>query len=408
MTEENFFDKKMSRREFLKKAGIGGAGLALGASAASAFFGQATEEARDSFDGDEEIPFYGKHQAGITTPVQKHVYLCILDLASTDKTSIQELFKDWTSYIAKMVEGELVKETEANSFRPPHDTGETVGIKPHRLTVTVGVAGTFLDKLGMSDKKPAALKDLPAFPRDQLREEFTGGDIIIQACSDDAQVSFHAVRNLVRKGRNLVTMKWSQAGFLAIGGRNQTPRNLFGFKDGTVQPDKKDYDNQLWVTDEGWLKGGSYFIIRKIAMYLETWDRTSLHEQEATFGRYKESGAPFGKKNEFDEVDLNLKDENGDPLIPVDSHVRLARESGAQILRRAYSYSDGLDSKTGQFNTGLLFLCFQKDPEQFVTIQKNLGSADKLNEYISHIGSGVFAAFPGVKKGGYLGQKLFE
>ena len=38
MTDEKFLDKKMDRREFLKKAGIGGAGLALGLSGASAFF----------------------------------------------------------------------------------------------------------------------------------------------------------------------------------------------------------------------------------------------------------------------------------------------------------------------------------------------------------------------------------
>lgn len=36
--DEKWFNKKMDRREFLKKAGIGGAGLALGVSGASAFF----------------------------------------------------------------------------------------------------------------------------------------------------------------------------------------------------------------------------------------------------------------------------------------------------------------------------------------------------------------------------------
>lgn len=35
--DENFFEKKMDRREFLKKAGIGGAGLALGLSGAPLF-----------------------------------------------------------------------------------------------------------------------------------------------------------------------------------------------------------------------------------------------------------------------------------------------------------------------------------------------------------------------------------
>ena len=37
MADEKFLDKKMDRREFLKKAGIGGAGLALGLSGAVSY-----------------------------------------------------------------------------------------------------------------------------------------------------------------------------------------------------------------------------------------------------------------------------------------------------------------------------------------------------------------------------------
>lgn len=91
-----------------------------------------------------------------------------------------------------------------------------------------------MTKLGLEKKRPKLFRDLPAFPKEQLREQYTGGDIVIQACADDEQVAFHAVRNLIRKGRNKVTMKWSQSGFAAIGDRMETPRNLFGFKDGTA------------------------------------------------------------------------------------------------------------------------------------------------------------------------------
>ncbi|WP_369007827.1 Dyp-type peroxidase domain-containing protein [Moraxella catarrhalis] len=35
----------------------------------------------------------------------------------------------------------------------------------------------------------------------------------MQACSDDPQVSFHAVRQLVRQARSSVSMRWSQSGF---------------------------------------------------------------------------------------------------------------------------------------------------------------------------------------------------
>lgn len=399
--DEKFFEKKMDRREFLKKAGIGGAGLALGLSGASAFFANKEQGSKNIADGQEEISFYGKHQAGITTPMQKNIYFVVLDLRTTDKNELIQLFKDWTDYSQKLVNGELVKKDGSNALLPPSDTGETVGLNPYRLTLTFGVSASFLTKLGLEKKRPKLFRDLPVFPKEQLREQYTGGDIVIQACADDEQVAFHAVRNLIRKGRNKVTMKWSQSGFAAIGDRMETPRNLFGFKDGTANvTTEKDFDKVVWADSQDWMKNGSYMAVRRIIMHLETWDRTNLQEQENTFGRYKESGAPFGKKNEFDEVDLSL--------LPVDSHVRLAKEVDLPILRRSYSYSDGIDPKTGQFDAGLLFIAFQKDPDRFVKIQTNLGADDKMNEYVTHIGSGLFACFGGVKEGGYIGQDLFE
>lgn len=399
--DEKFFEKKMDRREFLKKAGIGGAGLALGLSGASAFFANKEQGSKNIADGQEEISFYGKHQAGITTPMQKNIYFVVLDLRTTDKNELIQLFKDWTDYSQKLVNGELVKKDGSNALLPPSDTGETVGLNPYRLTLTFGVSASFLTKLGLEKKRPKLFRDLPAFPKEQLRDQYTGGDIVIQACADDEQVAFHAVRNLIRKGRNKVTMKWSQSGFAAIGDRMETPRNLFGFKDGTANvTTEKDFDKVVWADSQDWMKNGSYMAVRRIIMHLETWDRTNLQEQENTFGRYKESGAPFGKKNEFDEVDLSL--------LPVDSHVRLAKEVDLPILRRSYSYSDGIDPKTGQFDAGLLFIAFQKDPDRFVKIQTNLGADDKMNEYVTHIGSGLFACFGGVKEGGYIGQDLFE
>ena len=399
--DEKWFEKKMDRREFLKKAGIGGAGLALGVSGASAFFANKAQEEKKISDGGEEISFYGEHQAGITTPMQKNIYFVVLDLHSTDKEEVIQMFKDWTDYSSKLVDGELVKKDSSNALLPPSDTGETVGLNPYRLTLTFGVSADFLKKMGLEKKRPKEFRDLPPFPKEQLQEKYTGGDIVIQACADDEQVAFHAVRNLVRKARNTVTMKWSQSGFAAIGDRMSTPRNLFGFKDGTANVTKeKDFDKVIWTDSDDWMNGGTYMAVRRIQMFLETWDRTNLQEQENTFGRYKESGAPFGKKDEFDEVDLDL--------LPVDSHVRLAKEVNKPIYRRSYSYSDGIVEKTGQFDTGLLFLAFQKNPDSFVKVQTNLGAEDKMNEYVTHIGSGLFACFAGVKKGEYLGQKLFE
>lgn len=140
-----------------------------------------------------------------------------MDLHTTDRDKIIQLFKDWTDYSAKLVEGELVKKDGQNALFPPSDTGETVGLNPHRLTLTFGVSASFLKKMNLENKRPRLFRDLPLFPKEQLREKYTGGDIVIHACADDEQIAFHVIRNLIRKGRNAVPLRWSQSGFAAIG-----------------------------------------------------------------------------------------------------------------------------------------------------------------------------------------------
>ena len=373
------------------------------------FGGTSPKDALALEEANQAIPFYGKRQSGITTPIQRQVYFAVLDLATEDLETIRGIFKSWTTYIARMMQGELVEAYKSNTMLPPTDTGEAVGMGTERLTITVGVSPSFLDKLKLTSKKLPELEDLPKFARDQLQEAFTGGDICIQACAEDAQVAFHAVRNLLRKGREHLTLKWSQTGYAAITSQGSTPRNLFGFKDGTANvTSQDDFDRVIWCDQDNWMKNGTYLIVRRVQMHLETWDRTSLKEQENTFGRHRDSGAPLGAVDEFDPVDLELKDDKGNLVIPEDCHVRLAKEVGEEIYRRAFSYANGIDPRTGQFDAGLLFISFQKDPQQFIKVQKNLGTKDKLNEYITHVGSGLFAILPGVEEGGYLGQSLFE
>lgn len=149
--------------------------------------------------------------------MQKNIYFVVLDLHTTDRDKIIQLFKDWTDYSAKLVEGELVKKNGQNALFPPSDTGETVGLNPHRLTLTFGVSASFLKKMNLENKRPRLFRDLPLFPKEQLREKYTGGDIVIHACADDEQIAFHVIRNLIRKGRNAVPLRWSQSGFAAIG-----------------------------------------------------------------------------------------------------------------------------------------------------------------------------------------------
>ncbi len=358
---------------------------------------------------DSRYDFYGEHQAGITTPAQRHIYFLVMDLHTDQLDEVKQMFKDWTVAAANLTQGKNIKPYGSNAFLPPTDTGEADSLGAYGLTLTFGVSPSFIKKLGLTAKQPKVFTELPLFPRDQLRPELSGGDICIQACAEDAQVAFHAIRQLVRQARATITMRWSQSGFLGFDHGEQTPRNLFGFKDGTAnQSTIKDADKNIWAQSPDWMTGGTYLVARKIQMHLETWDRTSLKGQEDTFGRHRDNGAAMGSAHEFDDVDIHKKSADGKPAIPADSHMALAKASGVEMLRRSYSYSSGIDAKTGQFDSGLLFISFQKSPEQFIAVQNALGRMDRMNEYITHIGSGLFACFGGVSAGQYLGQQLLE
>jgi deferrochelatase/peroxidase EfeB len=407
----------LTRRRLLASAGVGAAGLGLGAG--GYLLGQETAEA--SGEGTGIVPFHGEHQAGIATPAQDRLHFAAFDLLSEDPADLRELMHEWTLAAAEMTAGEMVGDVDEAPLAPPEDTGETVGLLPSRLTVTFGFGPSLFEKpgLGLAAKRPAALRPIPPLPADELDPGESGGDLCVQACSDDPQVAFHAVRNLARIGRGTVAMRWSQLGFgrTSTTSRSQdTPRNLMGMKDGTANIRAEDGEAMsrfVWVGNEGprWMRGGTYLVTRRIRMLLEVWDRASLQDQERTIGRHKHSGAPLGGSEELEPLPLEAE-KNGHPVIPVDAHVRLASASangGERILRRGYSFTDGVDESLGELEAGLFFICFQRDPEQqFVAIQRRLGSLDSLNEYIKHVGSALFAVPPGSRPGGCVGEALLS
>jgi deferrochelatase/peroxidase EfeB len=156
-------------------------------------------------------------------------------------------------------------------------------------------------------------------------------------------------------------------------------------------------------------------------MALEHWDRMPLDFQEQTFGGHKYSGAPLGLKNEFDPLDLNATDKDGDPVIPESAHVRLAAAAsndGAQILRRPYSYNDGVNFTAErwppwrqgmEYDAGLFFVCYQRDPRTgFIKIFEKLAKFDMLNQFVTHTGGGLFACPGGIAQGEFVGQRLLE
>ncbi|MFI1416764.1 iron uptake transporter deferrochelatase/peroxidase subunit [Streptomyces sp. NPDC020731] len=413
MTDTDSNPQAPSRRSLL---GWGGAGLALGAAAA----GGAVAVART---GDEPDPgvgagaaveFHGAHQAGIATPVQDRLHFAAFDVTTDDRAEFVGLLKEWTDAARRLTAGRAVGEGAYGGLAeaPPDDTGEALGLKPSRLTLTIGFGPSLFAKFDLAGRRPEALVELPKFAGDNLDRHRSGGDLCVQACADDPQVAVHAIRNLARIGFGRVVVRWSQLGFGKTSSTTpdaQTPRNLFGFKDGTRNISGTEQDRLekfVWVGEKDgpeWMAGGSYLVARRIRMHIETWDRTSLQEQEDIFGRDKGEGAPVGRAKERDEPFLKA--------MKPDAHVRLAHpeaNAGATLLRRGYSFTDGTDG-LGRLDAGLFFLAYQRDPRTgFIRVQRNLAQ-DALNEYIQHVGSALFAVPPGVRDlDDWWGRALFS
>jgi len=415
----------VSRRQFL-------AGAAAAAPLAFTSLAAATPAAAQAPPPSVE-PFWGTHQGGIATAMQRHTYFTAFDLTATTREEVVGLLRSWTEAAARMAGGppQAGAGPAAEREKTPEDSGATLGLSASRLTITFGFGpGLFekdgSDRYGLARQRPAALADLPRFPGDQLVAERTGGDLSVQACADDPQVAEHAVRRLVALAKGAATIRWAQPGFSGSFDPSETPRNQMGFKDGTMNPSVKDDEAMsrfVWVGEEGpaWMRNGSYMVVRPIRIALEHWDRMKLGFQEETIGRYKVSGAPIGKQREFDPLDLDAIDGDGNPVIAENAHVRLAapeNNDGAQILRRAYSYDNGVARIAERwppwrqgttFDAGLLFVCYQRDPRTgFSKIFENMSRVDMLNQFTTHVGSGLFACPPGARAGEYVGQRLFE
>jgi len=422
---------RVSRRLLFGAAGLGA--VAVGAAAGAAAATRNDETTVDTSGAAAgSVAFRGVHQAGITTPAQDRLHFAAFDVLTDDRDELIALLKEWTAAAARMTEGRPAGASGAMDGpldAPPTDTGEAYDLPPSQLTVTIGFGpGLFtkdgVDRFGIADRRPAALVDLPHFPADRLDEARTGGDLCVQACANDPQVAVHAVRNLARIGFGKVSVRWSQLGFgrtSSTSTSQDTPRNLFGFKDGTAnlkaeEPDL--VDEFVWVADGDedaparWMTAGSYLVARRINMHIETWDRTSLREQETIMGRDKGEGAPLSGGTEFTPLDLTAKGDDGEPVIAVASHVRLAHpdeNDGNQILRRGYNFTDGSDG-LGRLDAGLFFIAFVRDPRtQYVPLQNKMSRDDLLMEYLVHTGSGIFAVPPGLPSpGGYIGEGLFS
>ncbi|ORV23026.1 iron uptake transporter deferrochelatase/peroxidase subunit [Mycolicibacterium confluentis] len=419
----------ISRRTLLGAAGVGAA--LVGTATAGVVAGRASAADSSHVLLQSPVPFRGERQAGIITEAQDRMHFATFDVTSDRREDLVDMLREWTHMAERMTRGEETFKDGAvglNPYSPPSDTGEALGLPASQLTLTIGFGPSLFlkdgrDRFGIAAQRPALLKDLPKFPNETMDPARSGGDICIQACANDPQVAVHAVRNLARVAFGTAAVRYSQLGFGRTSSttRDQTtPRNLFGFKDGTNNLKAEDtglLDKQVWVADgdgPAWMTGGTYLLARRIRMRIESWDRTTLLEQERVIGRHKGSGAPIGLAEEFEPLNLDAVNDEDEPLIDELAHVRLAspeHNNGIEMLRRGYNFTDGTDG-FGHLDAGLFFIAFVRNPEtQFIPLQSRLARSDLLNEYITHTGTGIFAVPPGIPEGdmdAYWGSTLFS
>ncbi|MFF1693676.1 iron uptake transporter deferrochelatase/peroxidase subunit [Streptomyces sp. NPDC058257] len=415
-------DNGISRRRLIGTAGA--TGLALGAAGGAAGYAAAPSDASGASStgraasltslGTDEVMFHGKHQPGITTPVQSRGHLVAFDLAAgAGRKEAAALLRRWSATAERLMAG---KATTGEDTDVARDAG------PSSLTVTFGFGHSFFGRTGLEKQRPSALDPLPDFSSDHLDKARSDGDLWVQIGANDPLVAFHALRAIQKEAGDAARVRWQMNGFNRSPGATAQPmttRNLMGQIDGSnnPKPSQDDFDRRIYVPASGaaqgpsWMAGGSYVVVRRIRMLLDDWEKLGVKDQEAVIGRHKSDGSPLTGGMETTEPKLEKAGADGKYVIALNAHARITRpdqNGGSAMLRRPFSYHDGFD-KGGEPDAGLLFVCWQADPLRgFVPVQRKLDRGDALSEFIRHEASGLFAVPGGAAKGEYVGQRLLE
>lgn len=364
------------------------------------------------------VPFNGLHQAGILTPQPAQSTFVALDSLAPNRATLAAALKALSRRARELAVGGPIPTLDYDA--PPADSGILGPTNaPDGLTITIAFGSSLFDgRYGLASQRPRELISMPVFSIDDIDPKQTHGDVLVQICAQHRDTVVHTVRELLRTVRGSFQPRWMMDGFQSAqrGPSPQSkPRNLFAFRDGTANPPTTDQSKMkelVWAgaAEPAWAAGGSYQIVRLIRMHVEFWDRVGLNEQENMIGRDRQTGAPLGAKDEYDDPRYDL-DPKGN-RIPLDAHIRLANPrtsatASQRFLRRGYNYTRGYDA-AGQLDQGLVFVAFNQSPRrQFFTVQNRLLS-EPMVDYITPFGGGYFFAPPGARNDAdWVGSGLF-
>ena len=362
------------------------------------------EENPAAWSARQTIDFHGIHQAGVDTPEQTYATFLGLNLLQASAQDADSVLRIVSDDAARLMAG-----------RPAlGDTEPEIAEVPARLSITVGLGRSLFEKTGRIEQIPPYFAAIPAFNTDQLQDDWSDTDFLIQIGSDNPLTLAHAQRTLVKGLSTLTSVAWVQAGFRSPTPANEggrASRNMMGQVDGTVNPvpGTAQFDAVVWTTGEpAWAAGGTVVVIRRIRMLLDEWDRMDTGAKELVIGRTLDTGAPLGGSSETEEVRFDVLDENGLPVIPSNAHMRVAHAETDEemILRRPYTYDVGFVD--GVQDVGLIFAAYTADPRKsFIPMQERIAEFDAFNRWNTTIGSSSYFIPPGCAEGDHLCSGLF-
>lgn len=426
--KEDGHGKTFSRRSLITGVAAGivggalaGAGVTYGVQTSAENDSNPGGRAYDRIDLTPTIAFYDEpHPCGIATMQQRYLTFAQFDMNDgTTAQDLQLMLARWTAAISIMQEGKPLGEVRPtfSESSVPKDMGEALEIAPCSLTITVGFGEKLFDeRFGIADFKPEKLVEFPRITAERLDPSEQGSDIGVQICADDRQVVFHALRSLMKIARSTARCVFMQHGFKPArqSATQTTPRDLFGFRDGTTNPvEDEEFDQYVWISggDQEWCEGGSYMVYRRTVIDIETWENDRISDQEQLIGRRKDTGAPLSNPDgdEFDLPDFTAKDEDGNYLIDPNSHVAVTSDQrlGFKILRRDFNFWTGLNEH-GDQDCGFLNMAYVNDPYNYWKLRDDMGKYDRLNEYYYDDKSALYCVPQAPATGHYLGQEFFE
>jgi len=336
----------------------------------------------------------GTHQAGIARPPtpQAHALIAVLTLDDARALTAADL-------AARLAEvGTVIRElagTDSPTSTAPEGAGD--------LTITIGLGPALVS---IADATLPGAESLPVFDGDDaMAPERVGGDILVCLYASEPGVLAPALARVVAAWRT-ARVQWEQPGFRSPG-EDTVARNPLGFLDGIIVPrGQAELDTHVWIPS-GPAAGGTICVVRQLRLDVGDFTTQSTEAQERIVGRRRSDGAPLTGGDTHDEVDLRAKTPDGELITPLRSHVRAAHPSftGSNLmLRRGYAYANG--STGGVADSGLLFICFQRELDDFVRTQRRLDESDDLMDYATPVSSGSFLVLPGFSAERPLGSSL--